>query len=100
MEITLTPELQQYVEQKVAAGKYPSINEMLNTLLQRDQAQEEIDEETGLPVAELKRLIAEGDACYERGAYVTLNRETGRTYFENMIARLNAEFDARQAAGK
>ena len=50
--------------------------------------------DTKWTITEINRKIAEADASHERGAYVTLNRETGGIYFENMIARLSASFTA------
>lgn len=107
MEITLSPEYQARAEQKVANGEYASFDELIHVALRpaleqpptvsADAQPHEMYADTEWTIAEINQKIAEADASYERGAYVTLNRETGKIYAANMIARLNAEFDAKQA---
>ena len=110
MEITLSPAEQARAERKVANDEYASLSELISVALRPlleeppmvgDDAQpHELYADTEWTIAEINQKIAEADASHERGAYVTLNRETGKVYFEKMIARLNAEFDAKQADGK
>lgn len=100
MEITIPTELQQYAEQQVAAGEYPSVDEMVSSLLREKQEEREIDEETGLPIAELKRIIAHSDAQFERGEYTVVSREGLKDFFEDIIARGNQRLDAEAAAKK
>ncbi len=94
MEITLTPKLQQFAEEKVAAGHYPSVNEMLNLLIQNEQDKEERFEDTEWTVAEIKQKIAEGDASIARGACTVVNPGGLKDLFDGIIARGNKRLDA------
>ena len=97
MEITLSPELQHHAEQKVAAGQYPSVNEMLNSLLRKDFEQEAMFEDTDYTVAEIKRMMQESDARLERGEGIRVTREGLKDFFEDIIARGEQRFAMRDA---
>jgi antitoxin ParD1/3/4 len=64
MDISLSPDLEQLVQEKVASGSYSSasevIREALRLLKQRDELQR-------LRLAELKRDIARGIEAADRG---------------------------------
>ena len=100
MEITIPTELQQYAEQQVAAGEYPSVDAMVSSLLREKQEQREIDEETGLPIAELKRMIAHSHAQIERGEYTEVSREGLKDFFESIKIEGRRRLEAEQAAKK
>ncbi len=99
MEITLRPEMQRYAEQQIATGKYPSINEMLNLLIQKEQEQDrpEMYADTEWTVAEIDQMMAESDARFERGEYLTVPREKLKDFFDDIIARGEQRFEAREA---
>jgi len=59
------PEADAIVEQLLATGNYPSADEIVLASLQLLQASEP---ESEAELEELRRLIAEGDAAYARGA--------------------------------
>lgn len=100
MEITLPTELQQYAERKVAAGKYPSVDDLFSSLLQKDLEQEEMYEDTEWTVAEIKQMIAESDAKLERGEGVRVSREGLKDFFESIKAEGRRRLEAEQAAKK
>lgn len=110
MEITLSPEYQKRVEQKVASGEYASLDELFSIALRplleeppmvsKEAQPHDMYADTEWTIAEIERMIDESDARFERGEYIKLTPDGAKTYFENMIARLNAEFDAKQAESK
>ena len=89
MEITLQPELEQFIKAKVASGQYQSVEEAINAglelLMERDQVYKGRFEE-------LKQEIKIGVEASERGEVIdgeiVLNRlqkklEQHRTHFSN-----------------
>ena len=100
MEITLSPEYQTFAEQKVASGEYASLNELFSAALRPMMEQQEIDEETGLPVAELKRMIAHSHAQIERGEYTEVSQEGLKDFFESIKIEGRRRLEAVQAAKK
>jgi antitoxin ParD1/3/4 len=68
MNVTLTPELQEFVEERVREGTYGSVDELVQAALLRMKhdvgSDEEIDSET------LARLVAVGQAQADRGELV------------------------------
>jgi antitoxin ParD1/3/4 len=67
MDISLSPDLEQLVHEKVASGSYSSasevVREALRLLQQHDQLQ-------SVRLAELKREIAKGIEAADRGEFV------------------------------
>ena len=89
MQVTLSPEMKEYIAEKVRAGQFASADEAVNFLLAaaRDQerlAPEEIDELR----AELDPAIAEAD----RGEFVDVD-------VEKIIAERRAALAARRRKG-
>ena len=70
MSIMLTPEQEAFVNQQVASGRFTSVQEVLDTALYLFQLETHGDP---LPLDELRREIALGDADCERGEYTTLD---------------------------
>ena len=64
MNITLTPELEQFIHEKVQSGRYPSANEVVQAALRLLEEQEKLRQEK---LAELQAKIDEGIASLERG---------------------------------
>ena len=94
INVTLAPELEAFVHQKIASGEYASVSDVLNEALNlwRDEEQEE---------EELRREIARGLEDFERGAYTTCKSEEERTaFFEQVKAngrKLRAEREKKSA---
>ena len=65
MKITLTPELAEIIQKRVADGDFTSADNAVNSLLSYIIGQEEILDDQAL--AELRRKIAVGVAEIERG---------------------------------
>jgi antitoxin ParD1/3/4 len=61
MRVAVRMELQRFIEAKVRSGAYRSADEVVENALARWKAEEEIDP------AELKRLVAQGQAEADRG---------------------------------
>jgi putative addiction module CopG family antidote len=86
MEVRLTPEQAQVIEQAVASGRYANADEALNAallLLDNDRK-----------LAELRGLIAEGDADYAAGRYTEYDEITSRTLADELISEARALRDA------
>jgi len=82
MQISIQqPDLEQFVEEQVKSGQYPSAEAVVENALRALQTQQ-----MNLPSGEeLRRLIAEGQAAADRGEFVD-----GDKFFDELLAR-NAE---------
>lgn len=87
MNVSLTPELEKFVQDKVESGRYTSasevVREALRLLEKKDQRDAERDEALKAFQAELDRRIAEADA----GGWID---------GEEAFARLRARSEARR----
>ena len=72
MNLSLTPELEQFVTEKVKQGLYPCASEVVSDGLRRLIAEEEHQRKH----AELRREILSGIEQAERGETVPFNEET------------------------
>ena len=80
MNISLRPNLEKFVEEKVKAGSYTDASDVINNALEALKAQDD------LPSGEeLRRLVAEGQAAADRGELLD-----GEEVFRELLAR-NAE---------
>ena len=64
MKVSLTPELERFVEEKVRAGQYQSADEVVNSAVAMLRQQETLSPED---IAELRREIAIGLEQLNRG---------------------------------
>jgi antitoxin ParD1/3/4 len=80
LNISMPPELEQWVDSRIAQGRYADAADYLRDLVRRDQEQAEEDREW------LKAMIAEGEASG------ILNDKP-----EDIIAQIMAEYPARNA---
>jgi antitoxin ParD1/3/4 len=64
MNISLTPELEQFINEKVNSGKYPSASEVVQAALRLLEERERLYQEK---LTELQAKIDEGIASLERG---------------------------------
>lgn len=83
MSITLTPEQEELVNQQIASGRFASAREVLDAALYLFQSQAHEDP---LPLEELRREIALGDAEFERGEYTTYDSASLRARLEAIKA--------------
>ncbi|MHC5766897.1 MAG: type II toxin-antitoxin system ParD family antitoxin [Nostoc sp.] len=93
MNVSLTPELEQLVKDKVNSGRYHSVNEVMGEALrlldERDRVQEK-------RLAELKAKIQEGIEASERGEVV--DGEEVFAEIEEDIRRAEAQMQQAEAA--
>jgi putative addiction module CopG family antidote len=61
MQVALREDLQKFIIKKVQSGEYSSADQVVQSALERWQAEEQIDP------AELKRLVAQGQSEADRG---------------------------------
>lgn len=73
MNISLTPELEEFVREKVETGRYLSASEVVREAL---RILEERDQLRSLRLTQLQRDIAEGIAESNQGETRALNAET------------------------
>ncbi|MEH2281345.1 MAG: type II toxin-antitoxin system ParD family antitoxin [Nostoc sp.] len=93
MNVSLTPELEQLVKDKVNSGRYHSVSEVMGEALrlldERDRVQEQ-------RLAELKAKIQEGIEASERGEVV--DGEEVFAEIEEDIRRAEAQMQQAEAA--
>ncbi|MBD2532623.1 type II toxin-antitoxin system ParD family antitoxin [Nostoc flagelliforme FACHB-838] len=93
MNVSLTPELEQLVKDKVNSGRYHSVSEVMGEALrlldERDRSQEQ-------RLAELKAKIQEGLEASERGEVV--DGEEVFAEIEEDIRRAEAQMQQAEAA--
>ena len=84
MNVSLTPELEKFVKDKVKSGMYASASEVVREGLRwldvRDKTQAE-------KLADLREAIAEADRDFEEGRYVDLDEEGLRRFFDDIKAK-------------
>jgi antitoxin ParD1/3/4 len=79
MTISLSPELEQLITDKVESGKYASPSEVIRVSLQLLDEQEKREAE---PMAQLKELIREGIEAGDKGGLID-----GETVFKELRER-------------
>lgn len=72
MDVTLTPEMQRFVEGKIKSGRYASATEAVNDLLTAAKFQEEL---TPDDIRDLRVEIDVGLADADRGDFVSFTAE-------------------------
>ncbi|MEH2201063.1 type II toxin-antitoxin system ParD family antitoxin [Nostoc sp.] len=93
MNISLTPELEQLVKDRVSSGKYHSVSEVMGEAL---RLLEERDRIRDRRLAELKAKIQEGIEASERGEVV--DGEEVFAEIEEDIRRAEAKMQQAEAA--
>jgi antitoxin ParD1/3/4 len=93
VNISLTPELEQLVKDKVSSGKYNSVSEVMGEAL---RLLEERDRIRDRRIAELKAKIQEGIEASERGEVV--DGEEVFAELEEDIRRAEAQMQQAEAA--
>ena len=87
MNPSLPPDLSSFVEQQVASGAFGSADEVLVASLRQMQERER-------KLTELRTMIDEADAEFERGEYIELCDETLPAFFEHIKPEGRAELTA------
>lgn len=64
MDISLTPELEQFIEETVKTGRYRSVSDLINLAVSLLKDEENLDEEG---TKELRRLVTVGVEEADRG---------------------------------
>ncbi|MEH2011001.1 type II toxin-antitoxin system ParD family antitoxin [Nostoc sp.] len=93
MNISLTPELEQLVKDKVSSGKYHSVSEVMGEALRLLEERDRIRDQR---LAELKAKIQEGIEASERGEVV--DGEEVFAEIEEDIRRAEAQMQQAEAA--
>ena len=93
MNISLTPELEQLVKDKVSSGKYHSVTEVMGEALRLLEERDRIRDQR---LAELKAKIQEGIEASERGEVV--DGEQVFAEIEEDIRRAEAQMQQAEAA--
>ncbi len=90
MNVSLTPELERLVEDKVKSGLYQTASEVvregLRLLLERDEQLEA-----------LRREIDAGRESLERGAYREIAPGKGKDFADQLIARVASQSPSRRS---
>ena len=79
MNVSLTPQLEKLVTDKVGSGRYNSASEVIREALRLLQERDEVRE---VQLQELRKKIAEGLESLERGDWVD-----GEAFFEHLRQR-------------
>ncbi len=92
MEITLSPELEKFINRKIKSGKFSSPSEAVNELLLRSFKAEEADREAQRE--NLRREIQKGIDAIREGNCKTY--DSADEMMEDVIKEARAEFDSRK----
>jgi len=84
MTITLTPELQSFVELKVSSGQYDSEGEVVSKALELLDANERMKETR---LADLRAEIHKAEEQYDRGEFIEIKSEADAAALRERIKR-------------
>ncbi|WP_292977914.1 type II toxin-antitoxin system ParD family antitoxin [Nitrosomonas sp.] len=79
MHISLTPELENIIKEKVASGLYNNASEVIREALRFMETNEELIYH--LKLNSLRAKLAEGEADFEAGLYTELGKEDIDSFF-------------------
>lgn len=95
MTITLTPEMELFVERKVKSGRYNSANEVVCKALEQLDEQDRLDQEW---LEEVRAKIIEGEEDFNNGRFISVSNEAeSRALLERIIRRGNERLATRKA---
>lgn len=89
MNVSLTPELERFVQDKVQTGRYNSASEVVREALRVLHEREQLRE---LQIQEFRKRIAEGAASLDRGEGVD-----GETFMAELEASLQGSHKIRKS---
>ena len=87
MKVSLSPELERFVEEKVRAGQYQNADEVVNSAVDMLRQQETLSAED---IAELRREIAIGLEQLERGESAPNGRPPRHSCKQLHVGRVEA----------
>ena len=94
MNVSLTPALEEFVNQKVSSGKYGSASEVVHDAL---RLLEDRDHVRQMRFEELRKEIAIGIEQLERGEYTTFDENTLDDLLEEVKTRGRQQLAERRA---
>ena len=94
MNVSLTPELDRYVQSKVETGRYSSASEVLREALRLMQEKDEIRE---LQLAEVRVKIQRGLDALTSGNFV---EGTAKDLYDQTISRSRQRLESRKQPGE
>ena len=84
MTVSLPSDLETYINDKIAAGMYPSASEVIRASFRLMQEQDELNR---IRLDALRAELAKGEADIERGDYTTISsKEELEAFFDNIKA--------------
>jgi antitoxin ParD1/3/4 len=95
MNITLTPELENLINEKVKSGKYDSPGEVIREGLRLLNEREELKR---IPLEELRGEVQKGIDAMKAGRYTVYN--SPEELADKIIKEARAEYEARKNNGK
>ena len=97
MNVSLTPQLEKLVREKLASGLYNSASEVIREAL---RLLEEKDRLRQLRFEELKKLVAEGVEALDRGEYLELDEQGMKNYLADVNKRGHERLAKKKASAK
>lgn len=97
MTITLTPELQTFVELKVSSGQYNSEGEVVSKALELLDANDRMKEAR---LEDLRSEIRKAEAQYERGEFIEIGSEADAAALRERVMRRGRERLAQRQLSK
>lgn len=95
MTITLTPEMELFVERKVKSGRYNSAGEVVREALEQLDEKDRLDEAW---IDDVRSKITEAEEDFKNGRFISINSEAeSRELAERIIRRGNERLAARKA---
>lgn len=90
MNVSLTPELDRYVHEKVKSGRYNSASEVLREALRTMQDQENLK---ALQIEDIRQKIREGVDDLDNGRYIegTIDELRAMSFADGRALRPNAK---------
>ncbi len=95
MEITLTPDLEKFINDKLESGSYDSPSEMVREGMRLLKEQDQLRE---IRREELRREVQKGIDAGREGRFTTY--ESAEEMIEDVVREAKAEFEARNGNGK
>jgi antitoxin ParD1/3/4 len=97
MNVSLTPQLEEMVNKKVASGRYNSASEVVREALRLLEDQDRLRE---MRIAELRKEIAIGLEQLDRGEYVEYDEASLKRRFDEIKAEGRKRLANRRKGGR
>ncbi len=89
MHISLTPELEGIIKEKVASGLYNNASEVVREALRFMRTNEELIDQ--MKLNNLRAKLAEGEGDLEAGRYTELEQENMSAFFQTIKTQAQAK---------